>query len=181
MNYVAGDVRKNGGKDCILVSLLVGFNRKKRLHIQLWILLLMEQYRQRMAARITGRLPDWASAGLLLEVDSIITKGLVGNDFKDGWNRLMEPGICVLDCWWFIEDFLRNKFKDIQNYNMFVYMFEICKIIEFSFNSKLKGFMFNWMLYERKYKWFEFCMKWEEEEKCIWGYDETQLLLCDDG
>ena len=43
----------------------------------------------------------------------------------------------------FLKFFLKNKFKDIKNYNIFIYIFEIYKIIEFNFNNKLKEFMFN--------------------------------------
>ena len=181
MNYITNDIHKNEGKDCILVSLLVSFNRKKWLYIQLWILLLMKQYRQRMITRITNRLPDWVSTRLLLKIDSIITKDLVGNDFKDGWSRLMEPvSACSI-----VDDSLKTfsgtNSKDIKNCSAFARVFEVCKAVEFSFNSKLRGFVFGWTLHERKYKWFGFCMKRGEEEERVWGYDEAQLLLCGDG
>ena len=49
-------------------------------------------------------------------------------------------------------DFLRNKFEDIKNCSAFARVFEVRKAVEFSSNSKLRGFVFGWTLHERKYK-----------------------------
>ena len=49
-------------------------------------------------------------------------------------------------------DFLRNEFEDIKNCSAFARVFEVRKAVEFSSNSKLRGFVFGWTLHERKYK-----------------------------
>ena len=101
MKCVSVDVHEIEREQGLLVSLFVPLNGEKRCDITLWILFLIEDNGDSVAARESSGLPNRTSAGFLLKINNVISMSFHGFDLKkdarNGWDGTISTCTIVSD------------------------------------------------------------------------------------
>src|SRR5207248_7220456 len=98
MKCVSVDVHEIEREQELLVSLFVPLNGEKRCDITLWILFLIEDNGDSVAARESSGLPNRTSAGFLLKINTMSFHGFdLKKDARNGWDGTISTCTIVSD------------------------------------------------------------------------------------